>query len=109
MKIWRRSGPADPRRVLEKTVQEHVKEALAVFGWQVWDTSQPFRAAITPGLPDLICLHPRRGVLFVEVKAPRGTLSAAQRAFQAACQSAGVCYLVARSAADLVAQLEEPS
>lgn len=30
------------------------------------------------GIPDLIALHPERGILFSEIKAPKGRLSALQ-------------------------------
>lgn len=53
------------------------------------------------GLPDVIALHPRHGVLFLEVKQSRGVQSSAQEKFEARCVQAGVPYVVARSVAEL--------
>lgn len=98
--------PAAPARSpSEKAVQTACKRYLRLVGAQVWDTSQPFRAAITPGLPDLLVFLPRQGLVFVECKAPGGRLTPAQRDFRDACQAAGVPYLVVTAAADLAAQL----
>lgn len=93
--------PASPKaralralRPTEKQVQAAVRRLLAMVGCAVWDTSQPFRAAITPGVPDLIVFHPRRGLFFVEVKRPGGRVSDAQRAFAQHCRDAGVAYVL---------------
>lgn len=72
----------------------------------VWDTSQPFAAAITPGLPDIIIIRRGWGVLFVEVKRATGTLSDAQRAFRDACRGAGVPWACWRSEHDAVRWIE---
>lgn len=81
----------------EKQIQTATKKVLALHGVRVWDTSQPFRAAITPGLPDLICICPRRGLFFVECKTEGGKLTAAQEEFAALCKQANVPYFVIRS------------
>lgn len=78
----------------EKQVQADVNDLLGKIGCRVWDTSQPMRALITPGLPDLLVFHPKRGLLFVECKAPGGKQSEAQEDFQRLCSRAGVPYIV---------------
>lgn len=35
-----------------------------------------------PGLPDLLCYHPREGIRLLEVKMPAGKLTAPQKATQ---------------------------
>jgi hypothetical protein len=82
------------RRPSEKQVQAAVKEMLGKIGCRVYDTSQPMRALITPGVPDLIAFHPRRGLLFIECKAPGGKLSEAQEDFQRLCRQAGIHHIV---------------
>lgn len=78
----------------EKEVQHAVKKLLAFARVVVYDTSQPFRAAITPGLPDLICFCPKRGLFFVEVKRDGGRLSQAQFDFGSYCAAFEVPYIV---------------
>lgn len=77
----------------EAETQERIVQALEVLGIVVYDTSQPFRAAITPGLPDLICFCPDRGLFFVEVKKPVGRQTKAQKAFQRYAEAAGIPYV----------------
>lgn len=79
----------------EKHAQAKIKQLLRLAGGVVFDTSQPFRALITPGVPDLIAFVPRRGLVFIECKGPLGKQSKAQRGFQAQCEAAGVPYLLA--------------
>lgn len=78
----------------EKQVQAEVKELLSICNVVAYDTSQPFRAAITPGVPDLLCFGPRHGFFVVEVKRPGGAQSAAQKQFQHHCERAGVPYVL---------------
>jgi hypothetical protein len=106
--VWRNAGRGDNRPVRrpplgtpEKTIQTQCRHYLRLKGYGVWDTSQPFRAAITPGLPDLI-VFTAATVVFVEVKSAAGRLTPAQRTFQAACQAVGLPYLVVRSVGDLI-------
>lgn len=92
---------ADRNPISEKRVQHAVKQVLALHRIRYWDTSQPFRAAITPGLPDLLCICPRRGLFFVECKAERGKLTAAQEEFAALCEGVLVSHYVVRSGAEM--------
>lgn len=89
----------------EKEIQAATKKALEVLGFEVWDTSQPFAAAITPGVPDLIVAG--RGVVaFIEMKSANGTQSDAQAFFQMMVEANGGTYLLARSEADVIAWAE---
>ena len=55
--------------IAEKREQHEIVKRLRAFGFRVWSTSQPRRAKVTPGLPDLIALHERAPIcLFWEVK-----------------------------------------
>lgn len=67
------------------------------------------RAGVLPGFPDLICFDRRaRRVCFLEVKAAKGRLSPAQKAFAEQYASAwGWPYAVVRSVEDVTAALSE--
>jgi hypothetical protein len=93
---------ADPTP--ERAIQDACIAWLTVYGWAVWQTSQPQVALMTAGLSDLLALHPAYGVVFIEVKSATGSQRPSQRLFEAACRWAGVPYLVAHSAAELAAQ-----
>lgn len=78
----------------EKQTQHGVKTLLDKLGVSYFDTSQPHRAMITPGVPDLICFSRRRGHFYVEVKRPGGKLSPAQEKFRDLCRETGTAYIV---------------
>lgn len=82
----------------EKEVQEGIRKVLRERGAAVYDTSQPYRAMITPGLPDLLVFHDGRHA-WVEVKAPgkEDELSDAQEDFRRYCREAGIEHHVWRS------------
>lgn len=50
---------------------------------------------VKAGVPDLVVVRPGGIVYFLELKAPKGSLSPAQRAFRAACEDNGIPYAVA--------------
>lgn len=85
----------------EKQVQHAIKKFLDQIGCAVYDTSQPFRAAITPGVADLVVFHPTRGMFFVECKKPGGRQSPPQRVFERQCFGAKVPYVLATSVLDV--------
>lgn len=87
-------GTKRPRRHPEKQVQESVKRLLRLYGVAIYDTSQPFRAAITPGLPDLICFCEKRGLFFVEVKGSDGKQTAVQKVFEMLSMRARIPYIL---------------
>lgn len=79
---------------LEKHVQSAIKKLLGYYDIAVYDTSQPFRAAVTPGVPDLLCFCTTRGFFVIECKSEDGRQSKAQREFQSHCEAAGVPYVL---------------
>lgn len=81
-------------RPTEKQVQLGVKRLLGSFAIKYYDTSQPFRAAITKGVPDLICICQKRGLFFVECKREGGIQTPEQKDFQERCEKAGVPYIL---------------
>lgn len=101
--------PATKRRKddrSEEEIQEGVKELLTTAGFAVWDTSQPFAAAITPGLPDLYAVG--RGLcLWIECKSAKGVQSDAQKGFQKAVESNGGTYVLARHEEDVVGEISQ--
>lgn len=86
------------RKHPEKREQRAVKNLLAMLNIAVYDTSQPFRAAITAGVPDLLCFCTKRGFFVVEVKSGRGKQTPAQRTFQELCEDANVPYVLGGTA-----------
>lgn len=81
-------------RPTEKAVQHRVRAILAMMHVAVYDTSQPFAAKITPGVPDLLCFCKKRGFFVIEVKRAGGRQTEPQREFQSHCQAAGVSYVL---------------
>ena len=77
----------------ESDVMYAVKSLLSAVGFDCYSLSQGRTTRQSAGLPDLIGLHPTKGVLFVECKRPDGKRSAAQSLFAARCIRAGVGYV----------------
>lgn len=88
----------------EKTEQRQIKRLLDNVGIAWYDTSQPFHAAITPGLPDLVCFRPLIGLegldpprwclFFIEVKRRGEGQTPAQRLFEELCHWSGIPYVL---------------
>jgi hypothetical protein len=78
----------------EAKIQRQVRRIYVAVGAHVYVTSQPHRSHVTPGLPDLIVLHPRVGVWFHEVKTPTGKLRGGQQDFVEHCQQCRVHHVV---------------
>lgn len=55
--------------------QKAIMAELENAGWKVYNTSENrARAGMSPGIPDVIAIHPERGILlFLEVKRPTAT------------------------------------
>lgn len=88
----------------EKVEQRQIKRMLDSLGIAWYDTSQPFHAAITPGVPDLICFKPLIDgegppwrLFFIEVKKRGGIQTPAQRLFEQLCLWAGIPYILGSS------------
>jgi hypothetical protein len=94
----------------EAQIQQEIRRALLIAGWRVWRVGQRnAKGTQDAGVSDLIAMKPGLGVVFVEVKAPSGRQSAAQRWFEAVCRAAGGRYLLARSVDDVLELLNAPS
>lgn len=95
------TAKGDPGRLTEAAFQRQVTDLAKLYGWRFVH----FRAAVTrsgkwatpiqgdPGFPDLVLVHPRRGlVVFAELKRQGGRTTAAQRAWLADLRQVGVAY-----------------
>jgi len=92
----------------EKRLQWEIRRALETLGFDVTSTSQPQRAMMTAGIPDLYARHPRWKLrLWIEVKTPRGRVRPAQAAWIEAERAAGGHAIVARSLGDVLDALRE--
>ena len=90
----------------EKSIQAAIVATLRAVSFHVYDLSQPFAAAITPGMPDLwVCGHGHR--VWVEVKTPRGKLSEAQETFRRLVLANGGEHYVWRSENEAMDWAEE--
>lgn len=97
--LMMRKGRAAP----EKRLQHQIRRALETLGFDVTSTSQPQRAMMTAGIPDLYARHPRWKLrLWIEVKTPRGRVRPAQAAWIEAERAAGGHAIVARSLGDVL-------
>lgn len=92
----RRLTPAE--RVEDSAPEDEVLAALidaARFGgWLVSHHRDSRSHQGDPGLPDLVCAHPRRGVVFIEAKTRAGRLSDDQRRWRKVLESQAVWLLV---------------
>ncbi len=71
------------------------RNVLAPRGWSTWDMEQNRRTRQTPGFSDLVAFHPDPPmIVFVELKAPQGRLSPAQKIFEQTCKEAGGTHVV---------------
>lgn len=111
----RKCPPAIPRgkskrkRVArEKPVQQAVKDTLEAASFLVSDLSQPRASMQTPGLPDLYAVSKRfKLAIWVEVKAPGGELSRAQRRWHEDARAAGAIVVSVWGVDDMVRELQE--
>ena len=86
---------APEKRISERVVQASVVKLYKSLRCIVFDTSQPHRALITPGVPDLLIFAPRVGRFwFHEVKAADGKPTVEQAAFEELCGSCGVGHVI---------------
>jgi hypothetical protein len=107
------AAPEKPERVIRLEIKRFYRLR---YGALVIDTEQGYRSPrcrqcgawngqggtrVDRGMPDLVVLTDH-GVRFVEVKSRKGRQRPEQRAFQEACERAGVPYILARSLEDVV-------
>ena len=86
----------------ETDIKSAVKDYLAIKGIFSWHILQGLGAF--KGAPDR-AMH-FNGVVYLEVKKPKGKLSLHQKIFQAQCKDDGIPYLVIRSLDDIMNYVE---
>lgn len=67
----------DPTLLTEKDLQSLVIDLARLYKWKTYHTFDSRRSA--SGFPDLVMVHPVRGVIFVELKREDGKVSAKQQ------------------------------
>lgn len=80
--------------ISEIELQRSLIEVAEMFGWKCHHENDSRRS--NPGLPDLICAHPRHGIVFIELKSERGYLRQPQKAWRDVLIAGGVPYYVFR-------------
>ena len=65
-------------------------------GWTIWHDNDSRRN--DPGFPDLVCAHPKLGLMFMELKTATGRVRKEQQAWIDLLDNAGVWVLVWRPA-----------
>lgn len=71
----------------EKDFQRDVIRAAEALGWKVHH--EVFSLGTRPGYPDLTLAHPNHGVLWLELKGPKGRIADEQQAWIESLQDAG--------------------
>ena len=71
----------------EKQWQTNVIQLAKTYGWTVYHTLRS--EGSEPGFPDLVLVHPKRGVLFRELKTDDGRMSSDQLRWLGVLTSAG--------------------
>lgn len=92
------------RKVTEETsIKMAIKQYLAIKGWYYFYFLQGLGSF--PGICDIIAV--KNGVtLFIEVKTPKGKLSAHQKLFKENIERAGGVFVVARSVDDIISAIK---
>lgn len=79
--------------VTEAAFQRTVIHLLRLHGWRCWHNHVAWRS--DAGWPDLVAVHPRHGVRFLELKSNTGRLSLHQAGWIEDLQQAGArCYVL---------------
>lgn len=92
----------------EAKTQKRIVDALETLGCHVSKFDQGRRTRQTPGIPDLLVMHPDWGIsCWVEVKRPDGgRLRGSQKAWHAIARQSGQRVIVARGVDEVVEALE---
>lgn len=104
-----------PEQTIHRNIVQHLRLRLEK-PWIVWHTPNGggrskvegaiFKAmGVLPGIPDLFVLGPNRMLIAVEVKAPKGVLSASQKALFPQLAALGVPVLIVTDAEEAVMAL----
>ena len=89
----------DPRHMTEGELQANVIELAERLGWRCFHVKNykgQLRNATSPGFPDLCMAHPEHGVIFAELKAPKGKVTASQAQWLETLRESGQCAFVWR-------------
>lgn len=78
----------------EKAFTSSVKKAAKQFGWLVYHTH--YSLGSEPGFPDLVLVHPEHGLVFAELKMPKGRLTEHQKHWKETLQAAGETWFLWR-------------
>lgn len=91
-------------QVTEEQFQRAVEEMAQRLGWTVWHDTDSRRN--DPGFPDLVCVHPKHGVVWLELKRMTGRVRPEQQAWLDLLTRAGQrVYLVRPNQMDLLEAL----
>ena len=85
-------------KILERDIQKSVKEWLQYQGWFVWKNHQALGSH--KGVADPTAIKDGR-TMFIEIKTPRGSLSAHQERFKSDVVGHGGEYCIARCVEDV--------
>lgn len=80
--------------ISEAALQKSLIEVARLHGWTTHHETDSRRS--DPGLPDLICVHPDHGVVFIELKSEKNYLRPEQKAWRDVLTAAGAWYYVFR-------------
>ena len=75
-------------KLTEKAFMAQVTQMATWFGWRVYHTYDSRRSSA--GFPDLVLVHPGRGLIFAELKVGRGKLTPEQQAWLDDLQAANI-------------------
>ncbi len=81
------TAPHYQGNLTERQFQRLVTDMADALGWS-WH-HETYSLGSAPGYPDLTLVHPRHGVVWLELKTPRGKISEAQRLWIARLREAG--------------------
>lgn len=105
-----------PEQALQQTVAGYLDRAVPALLWFHVPNSSGNRGArlggilksmgVKAGVPDLVLILPNGLAAFIELKASKGALTEAQRAFRDRCSALGCFWAEARSLSDVEAVLE---
>ncbi len=71
----------------ERDFQRQVVQLARLMGWRIYHTHDSRRSAA--GFPDLVLVHPHRGIIFAELKSPTGRTTPEQEGWLALLLQAG--------------------
>lgn len=96
--------PKPANYVPEKDLQQRIKQVARQLGWKLHH--ETYSLGTPPGYPDLTLVHPRHGVLWLELKASNGVVKPSQQEWIDRLTEAGQrAYIVFPQHEDLVLEM----